>query len=309
MGRKSSTESIAGVLLAFLECRTWKQADLARRLGVERKTLKRILDDLAAGGLKLEQEEDPPHVYWSVPKTWFPGGVAFRGDDLSELVRVLQLAPQSPKRDRLLGIIATTATGLRGTATANAILTRSLTPEEETVLAALHKAAEQRVALRVKYFTLSRGDLATRSLSVHRLLVDVGRFIATCHRDGRLKWFRIDGVQAVQTSDEPHRAVSDEDVTRLIDESVDGYHSGTPPIDCIFRVDASVARWVKAQLPMPFDAEDGTGFTRFRAKTSGPLALARFLVGLGGAVQVETEQLAALMKGLASSALAALEGR
>jgi predicted DNA-binding transcriptional regulator YafY len=304
MGRKSSTESVAGVLLAFLESNIWKQADLARRVGVERKTLKRILDDLQQGGLRLSQEEDPPHVYWCVPKTWFPGAVAFRGEDLTELVRLLQLAPQSPKRDRLLGVIATTATGLRGTATANAILTRSLSPEEESVLAELQRAAQSQHALRVKYFTLSRGDLASRVVSVHRLLIDVGRFIATCHRDGRLKWFRLDGVQAVQAaSEEAYRQASDEDVVRLIDESVDGYHSGAAPLECVFWVNNQEARWVKAQLPMPFHVEEGAEATRFSATTSGLLPLARFIVGLGGSARVETAELAVLVRKLARGAL------
>lgn len=304
MGRKSSTESIAGVLLAFLQSRTWKQAELARHLQLQTKSLRRILDDLSKGGLRLEQEHDPPHVYWSVPKTWFPGGVAFRGDELSELVRVLQLAPQSPGRDRLLGTIATTATGLRGTATANAILTRSLSPEEENVLAQLQKSAEERRAIGIKYFTLSRGDLANRVVSVHRLLVDVGRFVATCHRDGRLKWFRIDGVQSVfDASAEPFRTTADILVTKLIDESVDGYHSGTPPTRCIFDVHQSDARWVKAQLPMPFEAEDLGEFTRFTAVTSGVLALARLVVGLGGSARVETPELHTLVRQLAKGAL------
>lgn len=297
------------MLLAFLKQRTWKQAELARHVGVERKTLKRILDDLNVGGMAIEAEEDPPHVYWSVPKTWFPGAVAFRGEELNELVRVLQLAPQSNGRDRLLGVIATTATGIRGTPTANAIFTRSLSPHEETALANLQQSAQSKRALGIKYFTLSRGDLANRSVSVHRLLVDVGRFIATCHRDGRLKWFRIDGVQSVYTvPDEPYRDADDAALAQLIDESVDGYHSGTSPTRCVFKVHQRDARWVKAQLPMPFEAEDTGEFTRFTAVTCGVLPLARLLVGLGASAVVETPQLAALVEELAKGALAQRQG-
>lgn len=304
MGRKSGTESIAAILLAFLQQRTWKQVDLARHVGVERKTLKRILDDIHNAGLKLEQEFDAPHVYWSVSKTWFAGGVAFRADELSELVRVLQLAPQSSSRDRILGMIATTATGMRGTPTANAILTRSLSPGEDKVLAQLQRAAEERTAVGVKYFTLSRGDLSNRFVSVHRLLVDVGRFIATCHRDGRLKWFRVDGVQGVYDApNESYRTEDDAVVARLIDESVDGYHSGTPAARCVFDVHQRDARWVKALLPMPFETEEKGDFTRFIAVTSGLLPLARFVVGLGASARVQTPELECLVKQLAQGAL------
>lgn len=271
---------------------------------MERKTLRRILVDLQAAGLRLEEESDPPNVFWSVPKTWFPGAVAFRGDDLADLARSLQLAPQSAKRDRLLGIIATTATGIRGTSTASAILTRALSPTEESALVTLQEAVQSSQPLGVKYYTLSRGDLAWRVLSIHRLLVDVGRFIATCHRDGSLKWFRLDGVQAVRP--EPHeafRAAPDAAVADLIDQSVDGYHSGQAPTVCSFRVDAANARWVKGQFQMPLDVEEGPLETRFTVTTSGLLPLARFVVGLGRAARVETPELLALVRQLAKGAL------
>lgn len=63
------------------------------------------------------------------------------------------------------------------------------------------------------------------------------------------------------------------------------------------------ARWVKAQLPMPFEAEERGEFTRFTAVTSGLLALARLVVGLGGSARVETAELRALVRQLAQGAL------
>jgi len=41
VGRKGGTETVANVLLAFLESRTWRQAELAKRAGVERKQIVR----------------------------------------------------------------------------------------------------------------------------------------------------------------------------------------------------------------------------------------------------------------------------
>jgi len=41
-------------------------------------------------------------VFWSVRKGWFPGAMAFQGEDVGECVHHLQLAPQSPQRDCLL---------------------------------------------------------------------------------------------------------------------------------------------------------------------------------------------------------------
>lgn len=308
MGRRSSTESLANVLLAFLESRTWRQAELARRVGVERKQIVKILTDLQDAGLRLDRDDrDRPQVYWSVPKNWFPGAVAFRGEQLRELVRLLQLAPTSERREQLLDHITSTATGINWPRS-NSVQTRALNTAEEAGLAALQRAAGTRESVRVRYYTLSRGEMAWRFLSVHRLLVDQGRFVATCHRDNRLKWFRLDGVIAVESATvEPFRNVADEELRCLLDESVDGYHSGTPAVLCVFRVRNHDARWVKGQLPLPADIQEDLCETTFTARTAGLLPLARFLVGLGSAVRVDTPELRALIVELAQGALSATQ--
>jgi len=67
MSRRAPTETVAGVVGAFLERRTWSQAELAKRLELSVPALRKRLEELA-GPLRLEREEDHPHVYWSVPK-------------------------------------------------------------------------------------------------------------------------------------------------------------------------------------------------------------------------------------------------
>ena len=54
------------------------------------------------GPFHLEREEDHPHVYWSVPKDWFPGGVFFTRAQLPELLRLLGRLPRSKARDVVL---------------------------------------------------------------------------------------------------------------------------------------------------------------------------------------------------------------
>src|SRR5690349_17839899 len=98
MGRRSGTVTISHVLVAFLEQKTWRQAALAKRVGVARKTLVRVLNELREAGMPLEQDEDPPQVFWSVPKNWFPGAVAFHDEDLVDLARLLQRLPPGGKQ-------------------------------------------------------------------------------------------------------------------------------------------------------------------------------------------------------------------
>ncbi len=306
MGRRGGTETLSVVLLAFLERRTWRQADLVERSGVERKTLVRLLTDLHHAGLPLVRDADPPQVYWSVPKTWFPGSVAFQGQDVVELVRLIQRTPRSEKRDRLLTQITTSATGTQGMIRGDAILTRTLSSEEEARLSALQESVEQSLALHVQYFTLSRGDVAWRHLSVHRVVVESARVIATCHRDGKLKWFRLDGILSARLDRrEPRRSASDSQIQELLDESVDGYHSGGPPIRCVFRVRLPDARWLRGQLPLPLHADQDGDFVVFTAVTAGLLPLARLIVGLGDAATVETPELRHLVQQLARGALEA----
>lgn len=303
MGRRDGTETLANVLLAFLEQRTWRQAELARRVGVERRQLVRVLDNLTRAGFDIHREEEHPDVYWSVPKHWFPGGVAFSGEDVSDLVRVLQLAPQSKKRDRLLSWISACATGVGSNE--GHVVTRVLSPAEEASLTVLQQSAEQKIAANVRYYTLSRGDIAWRFLSVHRILLDRGRFVALCHRDDRLKWFRLDGVISAELSrQEPFRDTEAAEVDRLLNESVDGYHSGAPAIRCTFRVNLQDARWVRTQVQLPCEIKEEGGEMVFTAVTAGLLSLARFLVGLGRAARVDTPELRKLVVELARGALA-----
>ena len=76
MGQRSSTVTVVQLVQAFLEQRTWTQKALAERLEMTTPAVREKLKELQ-GIFRLEREEDHPHVYWSVPKDWFPGGVIF----------------------------------------------------------------------------------------------------------------------------------------------------------------------------------------------------------------------------------------
>ena len=102
MGQRSNTETIVAILKAFLDQRTWKQADLARHVGVSAATIHKRLEELRANGIPLASEKEHPHVYWSVPKTWYPGGVLFTGEQLTQMFRQLSPISRSQSRDKLL---------------------------------------------------------------------------------------------------------------------------------------------------------------------------------------------------------------
>ena len=301
MGRRGGTESIGLILLAFLQHREWKQAELAPFVGVERKTLVRILHDLHDTHLQPKRAKHGRHVYWSVPENWFPGGAAFVDRDLVALARVLHRAPHSDQRERLLDLISRCAPKVIQPSRDRSTLTRPLNSDEEARLDVLQDSVQQRTVVRINYFNGSHIEIAR--LSVHRIALDSGQLIATSHRDNRLKWFWLGGiVSASLDSKERYRPADDAAIEAFSEHSVDAHHSGAAAICSVFRVPNSEVHWMQARLPFAtlVESDDTIEVT---THTSGLSALARLIIGLGDAVTIETPELRRAVADLAQAAL------
>lgn len=309
MGQRSPTETLFGIVAAFIERRTWTQADLARRLETRPETIRKRLGELMAGGFKLERDEEHPHVYWSVPKNWFPGALAFKPDEAMDVLRVVARAPRGELRERVLGVIVNRLSHLgqaNATVDPDAVRPPVVAPEEEHVLSAVEDAAAKRTALEVRYFSASRRHESWRHVSVHRLeLGERAQFIATCHRSGELRHFRVSNVLAARPDPtEPFRAASAEELARFDAESLSGFRGRGPAVTCTFFVRDPEAAWVARNLPDPrITQEPAPGGARFRVHTTAPNVLARFVVGLGEAAVPESAELAAEVATLARGAL------
>lgn len=309
MGRRSATESIASIYRAFLRERTWTQAALAREVGITAPALRKRLDELQTLGMPLDREEDPPQIFWSVPKTWFPGGVLFPDEQLPDLLHVLWHASRTRRRALLLRVVLGSARDRPDLAAADAaIIPHAASEAEETFLPVIEDAVAKRLPVRMNFYSSERDAIEVRHISVHR--VDVGpsaRFIATCHRSGGLKWFRVDNVMdASGDGGVPYRGASDVDVERFRAESIDGFREADGVEKHAFVVREPEARWVEKNLlpPMSVEKIDGGGI-RVTAETAGALRVARFVVGLGGAARVETVKLRAIAERLARGSLEA----
>ncbi len=302
---RSSTETVVAIVQAFLEQRTWTQAALARRAGVQPGTIRRRLQELEDSGFPLSREDDHPHVYWSVPRDWFPGGVVFGAEDIPELLRQLGRQPRGAARDRLIRRILEAAPRAAAEPRAGAVVPPSATESEEAYLPLAEDAAIRRTALHFRYYTASRGAMEWRHASVQRVVIGPpARMLAVCHRDGTLKWFRLDNVLAARLDPSAaYRGADPDRVEAVLRQSLDGFHQGTPPVACAFVVRAPESNWVERNLPAPFSREPVAGGVRFSVETAGVLRLARFVVGLGAAARVETAELAAIVKELAEGAL------
>jgi len=309
VGQKTATETLAGIVVAFWKTRTWSQADLARETGVSRRVVRRVLDELTHAGWPLEREEDHPHVYWSVPNGWFPGGVLFTPDALAALVRVLARVPPTREREKLVALVAGNAPAILANALARIIPPRTSDVEEQFLPAVLDALAQQ-TPLRLRYFTASRGSYGLRTVSVQRVLVGPpARFIAYCHSAKALRWFRLD--HAATLSPDPgdafHQA-EDAEVDAVVQASVDGYH-GKERVRVAFFVREPDARWVAQNLPDGLSGVTEDGGLYVEADTAGLLPVARFVVGLGAAAECRSPELARLVAELAEGALGSARGR
>jgi len=308
MGKRSRTESVAAVMAAFVTRRRWwSQAELAREVGLETtEAVRKVLGELSEHGVPLECRKEHPHVYWRVPKDWYPGVVVFKREAVPELLRQLSHAPASKARDRLLAVLMDQLPAGGKLAATAPVVSRAASENEEEYLPVVEDAAATKHALFMRYLTASRGGkVGDRHVSVH--LVEVGppaRFVGTCHRTGELRWWRVDGILRARRDDgERFRDCPRDEVAAYRAASLDGYKGAGPPVACSFFVREPESSWVANGLLEGMRAETLHGGVRVSIETSAVLRLARYVVGLGDAARPEDAVLARAVAELARGAL------
>jgi predicted DNA-binding transcriptional regulator YafY len=307
VGQKSRTETVAAVMVAFLRRKLWSQAELARAADIRPPALHKLLVELAASGMPLTSKKEHPHVYWSLPASWYPGGVLFEKEDVADLLRQLRRLPKSKARDRLLGVV-TQQLPVHVAPTPAPVVARPTNEPEELYVSVVEDAAARRVSLGMRYLTPGKQP-SHRHVSVH--LIDVGppvRFIATCHRNAALRCFRVDNILSGRLDpNEPFRECPRTVVEEYRAASLDGFKGDGPPITCSFFVRQPESHWVANNLLEGMRAESLRDGIRVHVETSALVRLARFVVGLGAAAHPENAPLANAVGELARGALQQLE--
>lgn len=310
MGKRSDKETLAAIYQALLRHRTLSQAELASQIGLKVPALRRHLLALKELGMPLHDEREHPHVYWSVPRDWFPGGLAIDAGEMGGLLFLLARLPRSDARngwiERLLR--ASTRRDAAPDPTPH-VLPPATSDAEESYLPVVEEAAARRIPLHLRYLSASRGAIAWRHASVQRVVVGPpARLIVLCHRDDTLKWFRVDNILAAQLDErERFRPRPAGEIEEVLKASLDGFHQRESPVRSAFLVRDPEARWVRRNLPGPemrvTDLEGGA--IRVEATTSAVIRLARFVVGLGAAARAETEALRHAVRELGRGAVEA----
>jgi predicted DNA-binding transcriptional regulator YafY len=303
MGRRTHTETLAKLLVAFLEEPVWKQTDLERRCGVSRRAIRTRILDLRDAGVPVEREEDHPHVYYSVSPGWFPGrGTGLESLDHVQVARLLSRLPRSASRDKILSRLVETAFGAPAEANADAV------DVEDRILSMLEDSAKRSVPIRMGYYTASRGEPGVRTVSVQRILYGPRtRFLAFCHRSSKLKLFRADGVTNPELdSSVTYLQANPRDVEALVNSSLDGFAGASDAVLCSFVIRSKEAHWIVRSLPVgaaPSTSEQPHG-VRVDLRTTATDILARYLTGLGAMVsQIEPDALRQLVQKIARDAI------
>lgn len=259
MGRKTGSETALALVIAFINRSTWAQAELARVLDIGVPQLRKKLLEMQSAGVPLEKEEDPPQVYWSVPKKWLPDAVQLDSSEVGDLLRLLARLPNGAARNRIVSRV------LQGRARVaprpSPVLAPLLAEREEESLSLVEDAAALGEVLVFRYYSASRGQMESRAASPHKVSVGPpARFMATCHKSGTLKWFRVDrilsarldGPQAARKADEAHLA-------EALRASVDGFRDGDVATEVRFFVSDPESRWVEGNLPAPLVSKREAG--------------------------------------------------
>lgn len=264
-------------------------------------------------GMPLEREEDPPHVYWSVPPRWFPGGVVFSEDDWPILVHVIARISDERRRKRLLRRLVEGRAG-RGVEIGaldrleRAVGATPLSGQEHALILQAESALMEGRPLRIYYFSTSGGTLEWRLITPVRVQTEPrARIAAVCHRSNSLKWFRVDNVQRAEiASHESPADLHPDAIDHFLKTSVDGFNDGTKDIYA-FIVRLPEGYWIKRNLLSGMDIdENADSKDGFRVIAQGAaLVVARFICGLGGAATAEGEQLKALVRKIAEETLSA----
>lgn len=305
MGRKSGVATVGAILEAFDAQKSWRQPDLARRVGVSVPALRKHLAELVHV-LPLDERRTGQDVAWELPRGWTASGLQVPQATVASVVRLLARSPRTKLRDEVLAAL------LRKSPNAPRSLgveAAALSENEERVLPLLEDAAARRVTVSMRYVSASRGGEQSRCVSVARVLPGPPvRFVGFCHLTGELRRFRAEGVRALALApEERFVAVAEAEVDAFVAQAVDGYAERGGPRECAFEVRAPEARWVRQNLLDGMQAADRPGgAVRVTADGRALRAVARYVVGLGEAARCQTPELAAEVRALAEGALRGL---
>lgn len=279
MSLSDSALLLALALERFAERSSWKEGELARRLGT-RTNLQRVLAVLAEQGWPLHLQDG----VWSVPEGWRPDGLRLSTTDLSELLRILARAPRSRPRDQILSKLT------RRLRESSRVAPSELEPPDE-YRAALEQAATERRALEILYFSRETFAAAPRTVSVQDSASwGRGECWVVSHPSNTATRILLDGVLDVR--ERPDRAY-------VLAEGLRRASRAVPRLRVAFRVPHRKTRQLLPNLTAGLGVRGDDDGLHVEGRVSGLMPVARLVLTLGAGIAIETPELRGLVDALA----------
>jgi predicted DNA-binding transcriptional regulator YafY len=311
MGARSNTETPLRLLAALLEQRTWTQAELARRVGVQPQTVKRCLEELADAHVPLERDEDHPHVYWSVPQSWLPEGVHLPRAHFVDLLRRVARGAAPAERDPLLKHLVDAAPSLGGmVARIQEAHVPADAPLSSALLAQLEDAWDSHAVI-LSYRKTRGGGAELRYCSPARFVDRYQHLLARCHQTGRAKRFRLDRIlQVTPAVGVDYKPLSEEELRDALTGAVDGFRAPGPLVSVRFRLvgDEAQVGWMVEQLPEDLVVEAVASGYLVYGETGALGKLAEKLVTFGAVVRYDDEGLREAARSVVEAAALGVAG-
>jgi predicted DNA-binding transcriptional regulator YafY len=285
-----------------------QQSVLAKEVGIDGDSARRILGELREAGVPVEREREGRAVVWNVAEGWFPNGVVFEGEHASTLLRLLLRLRPSRERDALIDRVTHASSSVREVRAAqNAIVPPSSHGDAEDRLSELERSAIGRYAVRVLYRAANEEHAAWRVCSVQRVVTDRPAFaMVWSHKSQELRCYRPERIHRVVRAEE-YRYVErpSREVTEAIAESVNGFRGGEKS-ELSFVVRERDWGWVEINMPArPVRTERTANGVRVVMVNRGGDVLVRWLTGMADRVTIETESVRAAVHENARRALEA----
>jgi predicted DNA-binding transcriptional regulator YafY len=291
MGKRAADETIGALIVALMKQRTWEQAALAREIGVSVDTVRRCLRRLQERDRSITCTSEPPHAVWRVPRGWAPGALPLGANEARALFYLLARAPGKMRNELLGRVVALLPEAGAAARAASVVVVNELTEGEERAYAVFVEAAVQRKAVRMRYRSLrGGGEAEARDVSPHRILAGAVPYVlGTCHREGKLKLFRLSAVDEARiAATVPYRDESHGEIERWLATSAQGFRAERAET-IEFDVRRSAWAGVSRNLPKRVTEEALTwrgDWIRVRVETAAVQQWAKHLVGLGVDVRV-----------------------
>jgi len=152
----------------------------------------------------------------------------------------------------------------------------------------LNKAILEKKQVHLKYYTISRDEITTRTVNPYHLMFRQGAWylIAYCHWRKEIKIFRIERIKEIKISEEKFEIPAKLSLSTYMGKSWQVVRGKDQTIKV--KIYPPVSRWVKEEIRHPTQKREELfdGSVIFSAEVSGLIEVKKWILGMGSYAEV-----------------------